>query len=416
MTQRIFLHVGTPKTGTTYLQSRLWVNQQTLSEHGLLLPLGSVRDHFYLSTVARQAKQTMAAMPHAGHTAWPRLVEQLSGWQADVLISHELFAATPRRRVRWVVDELAALCDEVHVVVTARDFARQVPAEWQQSVKHGRTHGFGEYCETLQAEDPDRAGEGKRPRESPLFWQVQDLPRLLEDWSAVLPAGRVHLVTVPPRPAPAEVLFDRFATVLGIDPTVLDRTVTMANESLGIDEVEALRRVNALIPPVLPRSRVQLLIKQVLAEGVLAPRPGTRRFIPPAHLHGWMVERGSTMVEQLARRSFAVTGELDDLVPAPQQSDGPKCAEVDDQAVARVAVEAIASLLFDSDNLATQRLIVDQHRLATELEQRTLRVAELAEQIRREREHPFRACARHTADEIKRRLSQRSTAGAPPDQ
>lgn len=414
MTQRVFLHVGTPKTGTTYLQSRLWANQRTLAEHGLLLPLGGVRDHFYLSTVARQAKRAIAAMPHAGHTAWPRLVEQLRAWQADVLISHELFAATPLPQVRWVVDELAARCDEVHVVVTARDFARQVPAEWQQSVKHGRTHGFDEYCETLQAEDPDRPGVADRHRGSTLFWQVQNLPRLLADWSAVLPAGRVHLVTVPHRQALTEVLFDRFAAVLGIAPTALDQTVTMPNESLGIDEIETLRRVNVFIPPAMPRPRVQLLVKQVLAEGVLAPRPDMRRFIAPAHLHDWMVARGLAMVEQLRPQSFAVAGDLDDLVPDPQPSDGPVCVEVDDEAVARVAVGAIAALLFDRDNLATQRLIADQHRLAAELEKRTLRVDELREQIRRDQGHPFRTYARHTIGDVKRRLGAKSPDGAQP--
>jgi len=412
MTQRVFLHVGTPKTGTTYLQGLLWANQPTLAEQGLLLPLGGVHDHFYLSTVARQAKRAIAAMPHAGHTAWPRLVEQLRAWQADVLISHELFAATPLPRVRWVMDELAALCDEVHVVVTARDFARQVPAEWQESVKHGRTHGFDEYCQTLQAEDPDRPGVGERHLESTLFWQVQNLPRLLADWSAGLPARRVHLVTVPPRPAPTEVLLDRFAAVLDVDPTALDQTVTMSNESLGIDEIETLRRVNALIPPALPRHRVQLLVKEVLAEGVLASRPDMRRFVPSAHLHGWMVERGSTMAEQLRPLSFDVAGDLDDLVPDPHPADGPVCVVVEDEAVARVAVGAIASLLFDRDNLATQRLIADQHRLAAELEERSMRVDELREQIRRDQGHPFRTNARHTIGNIKRRLGAKSPDGA----
>lgn len=406
MSQRVFLHVGTPKTGTTYLQSLLWANQQTLAEHGFLLPLGGVRDHFYLSTVARQANRAVAAMPHAGHTAWPRLVEQLRAWKGDALISHELFAATPLRRVRWVVDELAELCDEMHLVVTARDFARQVPAEWQQSVRHGRTHGFQEYCATLQAEDPDRLGPDARLRGSTLFWQVQNVPRLLDDWSSALPSERVHLVTVPPRQAPTALLLDRFATVLGVEPTTLDQTVAMPNESLGIDEIETLRRVNAFIPPHMPRPRVQLLVKQVLAEGVLAARPDMRRFIAPAPLHAWMVARGSTMVEQLRVQPLAVTGDLDDLAPAPQSSDGQVPADVDAQAVAEVAVETIASLLFDSDNLATRRLLDDQRRLAAELEARTLRVEELLDQIRRERAHPFRAYARHAAGDVKRRLGK----------
>lgn len=75
---------------------------------------------------------------------------------------------------------------------------------------------------------------------------------------------------------------------------------------------------------------------------------------------------------ELCATSAAVTGDLDEHIPAPQPSDAQVPADVDIQAVAEVAVESIASLLFETDNLATQRLIDDQCRLAAELEQRTL--------------------------------------------
>jgi hypothetical protein len=45
-TQRVFLHVGSPKTGTTYLQGVLWRNREALRRQGLLLPLDSVGDHY----------------------------------------------------------------------------------------------------------------------------------------------------------------------------------------------------------------------------------------------------------------------------------------------------------------------------------------------------------------------------------
>ena len=37
MTKRVLLHVGTPKTGTSYLQDVLFRNRQTLSRNGILL-------------------------------------------------------------------------------------------------------------------------------------------------------------------------------------------------------------------------------------------------------------------------------------------------------------------------------------------------------------------------------------------
>ena len=35
--------------------------------------------------------------------------------------------------------------DEVHVVLTARDLARQIPAEWQENVKHRGRRSFARF-------------------------------------------------------------------------------------------------------------------------------------------------------------------------------------------------------------------------------------------------------------------------------
>ena len=38
MSRVVHLHIGAPKTGTTYLQDRLMRNAQTLGEHGITFP------------------------------------------------------------------------------------------------------------------------------------------------------------------------------------------------------------------------------------------------------------------------------------------------------------------------------------------------------------------------------------------
>ena len=35
---RVYLHIGAPKTGTTYLQEVLFTNRARLAEHGVLYP------------------------------------------------------------------------------------------------------------------------------------------------------------------------------------------------------------------------------------------------------------------------------------------------------------------------------------------------------------------------------------------
>ena len=38
MAERVFLHIGGPKCGTTYLQTVLWSNKPRLAEAGVLRP------------------------------------------------------------------------------------------------------------------------------------------------------------------------------------------------------------------------------------------------------------------------------------------------------------------------------------------------------------------------------------------
>ena len=54
MARKVFLHVGLPKTGTTYLQSIVWANKTVLREQGVLLPGFGPRQHLWVSCVVRE--------------------------------------------------------------------------------------------------------------------------------------------------------------------------------------------------------------------------------------------------------------------------------------------------------------------------------------------------------------------------
>ncbi|MFA6575721.1 MAG: hypothetical protein WCS84_09900 [Nocardioides sp.] len=45
-TRRVLLHVGTPKTGTSYLQDVLFRNRRTLHSAGILYPADRFDAHF----------------------------------------------------------------------------------------------------------------------------------------------------------------------------------------------------------------------------------------------------------------------------------------------------------------------------------------------------------------------------------
>jgi hypothetical protein len=42
---RVFLHIGEPKTGTTFLQQVMWGNRAELAARGVALPGHHAQDH-----------------------------------------------------------------------------------------------------------------------------------------------------------------------------------------------------------------------------------------------------------------------------------------------------------------------------------------------------------------------------------
>ncbi len=407
MANRVFLHVGTPKTGTTYLQTVMWANRDKLAEQSLLLPLRRVRDHYHLSSISRDKTDDPSVLPPSASALWGRMLDEVASWEQDVLISHELFAICSAGRARWTTDQLGSASDEVHIIVTARDLARQVPAEWQQTIKHGRSHRLREFFDDLRSDDP-----------SVLFWRVQDLPAVLSRWGSGLPAERLHVVTVPPPEKPRDLLLDRFATLLGLDPTSLDRSASSPNESLGVEEVETLRRVNLHAPEEENAPKRQLMIKQVLADSILAGRQDARKFASPPEEHPWVVERGTAMVAALRERRYDVVGDLDELVPPATPPDGANPDDVDDSAVARVAVETMAAVLYRSHELETKRFTAQVASLRQRLDARTRRAQQLEQRVktleqqlqtarqafRDERAQPLSVHLRRRAGLAKRRL------------
>jgi hypothetical protein len=306
MRPRVFLHVGSPKTGTTFLQNLLWVQRDLAREQGLLLPMERFHDH-YLATLDVRGLTADPVYPRRAVGMWDRIAAEAREWPGTVLVSHELFAGADADQASRAV---AALGDdaEVHVVLTVRDLVRQISAEWQEHVKHRATTGFEQFVAGLR---------GDQARTS-WFWQVQDFASVLERWGAGLPPERLHVVTVPPSGTDPTVLWERFATLLGLDPASFDTELERSNTSLGLEQAELLRRVNAALGDRLPLpGPYPTVVKNVLAHEILEPRQGTRLALSAADTE-YAVAESRAIADRLRAAGVDVVGDLDELVP-----DGP---------------------------------------------------------------------------------------------
>src|SRR6478672_8375795 len=172
MARRVYLHVGVPKSGTTYLQSTMWQNRVALERQGFLYPGSARMDHYHASVDVR--RKTTAAPP--ADSTWARLVDQLASWDGDGLISHEFFCMATAAQARRAVAALAPA--EVDVVVTARDYVRQFPAVWQEALKMGSPLGLDDFMDKAMSRDLEGAWS----------WNSQDLPGIVHRWSQAVPA------------------------------------------------------------------------------------------------------------------------------------------------------------------------------------------------------------------------------------
>lgn len=306
MARRLLLHVGAPKTGTSFVQDLLFQNRERLVGQGILYPGDRFDAHFLAALDLLQL--SWGGLEREAVGAWQSLAAQLREWDGTVIVSHEILATASREHVRQAMASFGA-DTEVHVVASVRDFVRQVPAEWQENVKHRRTLRYRAFLDRVMAPEP--AGEV-----ATWFWAVQDIPAVLDRWGAELPPERVHVVTVPPRGAPRHLLWERFAEVFGLDPAAYDLdAVERANPSLGVAESALVRRLNARVNGVVPNAHYREFVRELLAHRTLSRRTGTVRLRLPDDVWAWAAALGERWIEELGSRGYAVVGSLDDLRP-----------------------------------------------------------------------------------------------------
>lgn len=334
MARRVLLHVGTPKSGTTYLQSLWWHHRDALAERGLLLPGEGIGDHFHAASLVTERTEVTERLSGPQRRIWDDLLEHVRQWGGTALVSHELFARATAGQGAEALRRLGEVADEVHLLVTARDLVRQLPSAWQQRVKAGRTDPLPEFWRQVRDRDPSNS-----------FWTFHDLPALLDRWGQGLSPEHVHLVVLARGRAPRSLLWEQVCGLAGTDPTGLDVDLERANESLGLVEVELMRRVNLGLPPERRDLDLGRLTSGFFTRRVLVPAGPGVPFVLPSEIHRWAAETGSAMAAELRRRELNVVGDLTDLEPDPEPGPGRTPESATDEEVADAAVASLGRML-----------------------------------------------------------------------
>ncbi|NDU77927.1 hypothetical protein GWI34_35755 [Actinomadura sp. DSM 109109] len=357
----VYLHIGAPKSGTTFLQGVLWRSAAALSEAGVLVPGGSFAAHVRATRDLRGVEPEPDEPGPAWDGAWDRLAGQVreSGHRAAV-ISHEVLCAVDAAGARRAVESLAPC--EVHLVYSARDLSGLLPSEWQEYVKHRYHYDFDHWLrEVVDGPRGDGAAEW--------FWRVHDIPEVLGRWAPHVPPERVHVLTMPGPDAPRELLWERFAGLLGVDPAVADLTDVRTNSSLSWTETELLRRVNAAVDEDAPMWLYHRLVTDVLALKVLPGRGEPGRVPLPPDRRDWAGDKARELVEAVRSAGYDVVGDLGELLPGDATAQAAPGGPPGDADLLDAAAHTVLGLLDRIETLREELGVLrderrEQHRTA----------------------------------------------------
>lgn len=335
MADRVYWHVGLPKTGTTYLQRILWSSVERLRGEGITIPGSRHRDHLW-AALDLQEDTNLARRNPGAPGAWERLCREVDDVEGTALLTHEFFCGADVDQVERGLARLAPA--EVHVVITARDAAAMLAAGWQEDVKNGDTRELREL-----AGNEDRAQFG---------WWVWDLERVLQRWGQVVPHDRIHVLPMPRRGEPADRHWTNFAQVIGFAGDV-EMPPTEVNSSIGVVQIEALRKVNARLRGFgAARARGEW-IRGYLGENHLARQDGERLRLDQDLLEECR-SRSRRAVELVEQRGHPVVGELANLLVPDATPPGRTLGSVTDAEVGDALAALVASMLPDVRDLRKQ--------------------------------------------------------------
>lgn len=312
MAERLVLHIGPRKTGTTFLQRALLACADDLERSGI--QYAPIAGHNHVTAVADVA----VAAGDAGPGTWEgrdgadyrQLVDAVNGYPGTSVVSAEYLAALRRPTAKRFVSGFECPVD---VIITARDLTRILPSHWQQHVRNGGTQTIHDLLRVREVQRLER--EAWEPEQRHNFWRSYCYGDLVARWSALPGVRSVTFVTVPATSTDTADLWRRFRISTGLDlpdepPALTDR---LRNAGLGGAQATLIAAENARALQAGKGRRAIIQSHQWLLAAFEADGERARPAVIPdefaSAVRGWIAED----LEQLKPLDTSVVGDLADL-------------------------------------------------------------------------------------------------------
>ena len=303
------IHIGPSKTGTTALQAAMWSARDSMRSQGVRYA-GKSR---HSESAARAIAGLKSPLSDEGNPPPIRLWEQLvrsiqRSTEPRLIFSSEFLAHAHEDAIRRLVDDIDPA--RIQVAVTLRPLGKILASQWQQSVQAANTSSFDTWLDSLF----------NRPAGSreAVLWHRHRHDRLIARWAGIVGPGKVTAVVVDDRDH-AHVL-RMFEDLLGLRAGTLELQQDLANRSLTLAEVEALRAFNESYRSAeLGRALRTRLVRLGVASHMKSRKPGPdeARIETPQ----WALDRAGEvareMVANISASGVHIVGDLGRLTEVP---------------------------------------------------------------------------------------------------
>ncbi len=329
----VYAHIGSSKTGTTFVQQVLSSNQNRLLADNVLVPGDSRR---VLGDAARALNRWVVGDPTP--EAWLTVVGEIEqSRQPTTIVSQEFLCWLDDAKIQQFLTPLADRT--VKVILTTRDLARLIPAQWQSSMRQAKSWTLTEYSHAIAG----LSVLGERDPAYRHFWKRQDYGQILRRWIATVGLDNVTVVTLPPSGSDPNELWRRFCTATQLMPDRYE-TKGVRNTSLGAASAEILRRLNATETiGSLSRQNYTSEVNGRLTRRVMDPRrPNEPSLTLPTDQRDWVGGRAEEVIAEIEETGVRVIGSLDDLRPLPVSKPYQPPEDISEEDLLAAAMDALA--------------------------------------------------------------------------
>jgi len=222
--KKILLHIGPHKTGSTYIQKRLYENRTALLKNNIYYPeidIGKQWGHIKLAQDI--IKRDRVAIEN--------FLSDIDRYN-NIIISSEVFWNFNSEDISFFKSFLSDYC--VEILFFKRNFIKTLISKWQESIKHGNVESWSESL----------LSHFLRPYES----RILNCTKFLKNWDRIVKPCKLHILNYDAILENNGDIFYETLMSFKIKDIVCDTAKSdLINKSMQFPSVELVRNLNVAL-------------------------------------------------------------------------------------------------------------------------------------------------------------------------